>query len=90
MVKQKQKPAVEEQRLVDSIRELILFNDETNTFDFVIQTLIDVCEHEQFQAEQCAYIAHFKGKCPVKSGIFGELKPMLEEMTRRGLTVSID
>ncbi len=90
MVKQKQKPAGEEHRLIDSSRELILFNDETNTFDFVIQTLIDVCDHEHLQAEQCAYIAHFKGKCPVKSGVLGELKPRFEEMTRRGLTVSID
>ena len=90
MVKEKQKPAGEEHGLVDSSRELILFNDETNTFDFVIQTLIDVCDHERLQAEQCAYVAHYKGKCAVKSGFLGELQPKFEEMTRRGLTVSID
>ena len=90
MVKQKQKPVGEEHELVDSRRDLILFNDETNTFEFVIQTLIDVCDHESLQAEQCAYIAHYNGKCAVKSGLFGELKPKFEEMTRRGLTVSID
>ena len=90
MVKQKQKPVEEEHGQAGSEKELILFNDETNTFDFVIQTLIDVCEHEQLQAEQCAYIAHYKGKCSVKSGFLGELKPKFEEMTRRGLTVSID
>ena len=90
MVKQKQKPVGQEHGLVDSRRELILFNDETNSFDFVIQTLIDICDHEQLQAEQCTYIAHYKGKCAVKSGSFGELKPKFEEMTRRGLTVSID
>ena len=90
MVKQKQKTVGQEHGLVDSRRELILFNDETNSFDFVIQTLIDICDHEQLQAEQCTYIAHYKGKCAVKSGSFGELKPKFEEMTRRGLTVSID
>jgi ATP-dependent Clp protease adaptor protein ClpS len=90
MVKEKQKPVIEEHVVIDSSRELILFNDETNSFDFVIQSLIDVCDHEQLQAEQCTYIAHYRGKCPVKSGMFGELKPKFEEMTRRGLTVSID
>jgi len=90
VVKQKQKPVGEEHGLVDSSRELILFNDETNTFDFVIQTLIDICDHERLQAEQCAYIAHYRGKCAVKSGLIDELKPKFEEMTRRGLTVSID
>ncbi len=90
MVKQKRKPVGEEHGLVDYSRELILFNDEKNSFDFVIQTLIDVCDHELLQAEQCAFIAHFKGKCAVKSGFWGELKPKFEEMSRRGLTVSID
>jgi ATP-dependent Clp protease adaptor protein ClpS len=90
MVKEKQKPVNEEFGLIDSVRELILFNDETNSFDFVIETLIEVCEHEKLQAEQCAYIAHYTGKCGVKSGVVGELKPKFDEMTRRGLTVSID
>jgi ATP-dependent Clp protease adaptor protein ClpS len=71
-------------------KELILFNDNVNSFDFVIETLIDTCDHDQFQAEQCATIAHFKGKCSVKSGSFDELKPAHDEMSRRGLTVSIE
>jgi ATP-dependent Clp protease adaptor protein ClpS len=90
MVKEKQKPGAEGSGLIESRRELILFNDEENTFDFVIQTLIDVCEHDQMQAEQCTLVAHYKGKCPVMSGIFSELKPKFDEMTRRGLTVDID
>jgi ATP-dependent Clp protease adaptor protein ClpS len=90
MVKEKQQISSKEQGLGDLSKELILFNDNKNTFEYVIQTLVDVCEHEQHQAEQCAYIAHYRGKCVVKSGVFGELKPKLDEMTRRGLTVSID
>jgi ATP-dependent Clp protease adaptor protein ClpS len=90
MVKEKHKPVGEENGLVDSCRELILFNDEKNTFDYVIQTLVEVCDHERLQAEQCAYIAHYMGKCAIKSGFFDELKPKLEEITRRGLTASID
>ena len=69
---------------------LILFNDDVNSFDFVIETLIEVCEHEHLQAEQCALIAHYKGKCPVKSGSMAELKPKYNEMTKRGFTVSIE
>lgn len=66
-----------------------MFNDDVNTFEFVIETLIEVCGHDALQAEQCALIAHFNGKCPVRSGSFEELKPMHDEMTNRDLTVSI-
>ncbi len=54
----------------EKVRNLILFNDDFNTFEFVIETLIDVCKHEPEQAEQCTIIVHFKGKCAVKSGSF--------------------
>ena len=90
MVREKQKPAVEKEELVSSLHELILFNDEINSFEYVIETLVEVCEHETIQAEQCTLVAHYTGKCPVKSGLFEELKPKRDEMTRRGLTVSID
>jgi ATP-dependent Clp protease adaptor protein ClpS len=90
MVKEKQKSISEEKGLLDSNRDLILYNDETHSFDFVIQTLIDVCDLESLQAEQCTYIAHYKGKCAIKSGNLTELKPKYEELTRRGLTASID
>jgi ATP-dependent Clp protease adaptor protein ClpS len=72
------------------LRELILFNDDVNTFDFVIETLIDVCKHQPEQAEQCALIAHYNGKCMVRTGDFPELKPLYEEMTFRGLTLAIE
>ncbi len=89
MVKEKIKPSQENYEQVTSLKDLILFNDEVNTFDFVIETLIEVCDHDPYQAEQCALIAHFTGKCPVKSGSFDELKPYYDELISRELTVSI-
>lgn len=89
MAKEKLSPADFTQELEDNLNELILFNDEVNTFDFVIETLIDVCGHEPNQAEQCAMVVHFNGKCAVKSGTFTELRPVYNEMTNRKLTVSI-
>ena len=71
------------------MKSLIIFNDEVNTFDFVIETLIDVCEHDPLQAEQCTMIIHFKGKCAVKSGSYEALKPAHTELLNRKLTASI-
>lgn len=88
MVREKIKPTEKDDLLSDR-RKLVLFNDEVNTFDFVIETLIEVCDHDPNQAEQCAMIAHFNGKCNVLSGTFVELKPAWHEMTRRQLTVEI-
>ncbi len=76
--------------LEENSRELVLFNDDVNTFDFVIETLIDVCKHEPNQAEQCAMVAHYNGKCAVKSGTITELKPYHNELTNRKLSVTID
>jgi len=89
MVKEKDNPVDKSKELMDSGKELILYNDDIHSFDFVIETLIEVCEHEHLQAEQCAFIAHYNGKCPVKSGHLSELRPRYDEMTRRGLTVTI-
>lgn len=69
---------------------LILYNDDVNTFEFVIECLIEVCEHEFEQAEQCAMIAHFKGKCHIKSGDYHTLESMYKTLTFKGLTVSIE
>lgn len=69
---------------------LILHNDEVNTFDFVIESLIEVCHHESQQAEQCAYITHYKGKCDVKKGEFEELSFMKGKLSSKGLSVTID
>lgn len=70
-------------------KQLILFNDEINDFDFVISSLMEVCLHTHEQAEQCAMIAHYKGKCAVRNGTFVELKPMYDALTRRNLTMEI-
>jgi ATP-dependent Clp protease adaptor protein ClpS len=69
-----------------SQKELILYNDDVNTFDFIIESLIEVCKHDPEQAEQCATIAHFKGKCGIKSGPLSELQPMNNELNNRGIS----
>jgi len=68
---------------------IVLFNDDFNTFDWVIKSLVDVCEHSTIQAEQCAMIVHFKGKYPVKSGAKEKLVPMCEALLDRGLSAQI-
>jgi ATP-dependent Clp protease adaptor protein ClpS len=70
-------------------RTLILFNDDVNTFDYVIDSLVEVCDHDVVQAEQCAYLVHYTGKCEVKNGSYDQLKPMRIELSRRGLSVAI-
>jgi ATP-dependent Clp protease adaptor protein ClpS len=69
---------------------LIVWNDDINTFDWVIKTLIDVCGHEYEQAEQCAMFIHFKGKYVVKSGDFDILKPMCDAITDRGIGATVE
>ncbi len=69
---------------------LTLFNDDIHSFEYVIKSLVDVCRMDDIQAEQCTYIAHYKGKCSVKKGSFNELKPMKEELTERQLICVID
>lgn len=70
-------------------KKLVLFNDDVNTFDFVINSLIEVCEHNAMQAENCAMIAHYKGRCSVKNGSFNELEPIHNALSGRQLTVEI-
>ena len=89
MVKEKIHSKENSSEATDKVRDLILYNDDFNTFDFVIETLIEVCEHDPVQAEQCTLIVHFKGKCAVKSGTFTELKPIYSKMSARDLTVEI-
>ncbi len=72
------------------VRELILFNDDVNTFEHVIDALVDVCEHDLLQAEQCTYIVHYNGKCSVKNGSYLRLKPMKEGLIDRGLAAVIN
>ena len=69
--------------------EIVLFNDDVNTFDHVIDTLIRVCNHDELQAEQCALLVHYKGKCIVKTGTFDELKPQCSSLLEAGLSAEI-
>lgn len=70
--------------------KIILYNDDVNTFDHVIESLMDVCDHNMVQAEQCSLIVHFKGKCDVKHGSFDKLRPICEALQDRGLSASIE
>lgn len=69
---------------------LIVWNDDVNTFDWVIESLVEVCEHEVLQAEQCALIIHHNGKCSVKKGSFDQLRPKAEALIDRGIQATID
>lgn len=72
------------------VRDLVLYNDDVNTFDFVIQCLIEVCKHDALQAEQCTYIVHYNGKCTVKTGSYLQLNPMRQALLDRGLSAVIN
>jgi len=69
--------------------KLVLYNDDVNTFDFVIESLIEVCKHTLEQAEQCTMLVHYKGKCTVKTGDMEMLMPMHKKLLGRGLTSEI-
>jgi ATP-dependent Clp protease adaptor protein ClpS len=71
------------------LRELVVFNDDFNTFDHVIKTLIRVCKHTTEQAEQCTWLIHYKGKCTVKSGSYEELKPFRDGICEAGIDAKI-
>ncbi len=74
---------------VDQNNEIVLYNDDVNTFDHVIETLIQVCSHTALQAEQCALLVHYKGKCTVKTGSFDELKPQCSQLLDAGLSAEL-
>lgn len=84
-------PSLDEDILTKSVEkhEIILFNDDVNTFQYVIETLVKVCKHSYQQAEQCAYIVHFSGKCVVKTGSLEKLIPICTALLEAGLSVEI-
>ena len=86
------KPFLKEIESNDNIEErfLILHNDDIHTFDYVIDSLIDICNMEITQAEQCTYLVHYKGKCDVKKGAYSFLKPYREGLIEKGLNATID
>ena len=69
---------------------LIVWNDDVNTFEWVIETLIEICGHSPEQAEQCSYFIHYKGKYAVKNGQYEELKPMCDAITERGIGATVE
>jgi len=69
--------------------EIVLYNDDHNTFDHVIESLIAACDHTAEQAEQCAVLVHYKGQCTVKTGAFTDLKPRCSKLLDAGLSAEI-
>jgi ATP-dependent Clp protease adaptor protein ClpS len=86
---EKTKEAVSIQELVGINNEIIVYNDDVNTFDYVIDTLVKVCKHTSEQAEQCSILIHYKGKCTVKTGSFDELEPQCSKLLEAGLSAEI-
>jgi ATP-dependent Clp protease adaptor protein ClpS len=76
--------------LAKDMLQIILYNDDVNTFEHVTQTLIQVCNHSPIQAEQCTFLVHYTGKCAVKSGSALKLKPICMELLDKGLTAKIE
>ena len=77
-----------EEEVLDQ-NEIVLFNDDVNTFDHVINTLVNVCDHLPEQAEQCSLIVHYKGKCTVKTGDYDDLKPRCSKLLQAGLSAEL-
>lgn len=71
-------------------RHIVLYNDDVNTFQHVIECLMSYCGHDMCQAEQCALIVHHNGKCSVKEGPYGDLKPVVEALLENHLTATIE
>jgi len=90
--KLKYKPLKREQKDSESseIHFLVLFNDDIHTFHFVIESLVEICNHSSVQAEQCAVMAHYNGKCEIKKGIRADLEPMKAAFDKKGLITLID
>jgi ATP-dependent Clp protease adaptor protein ClpS len=86
----KRKPSDERQNEVFGDYSLVLHNDDVHSFDFVIEALIDICDHDYEQAVQCTLITHHKGSCDIRKGKFETLKQMKDALTERELNSTID
>ena len=87
--KEKIKEVLETTEDHEKFNEIVLFNDNVNTFDHVIQTLVDACNHTYEQAEQCSLLVHYNGKCTVKTGPYDDLKPRCSKLLQAGLSAEI-
>ncbi|MBQ0786538.1 MAG: ATP-dependent Clp protease adaptor ClpS [Oceanihabitans sp.] len=87
------KEKIQEEAQVDTkeqhLNEIVVYNDDVNTFDHVIDTLIYACDHSPEQAEQCAILVHYKGQCTVKTGVYDELEPRCTMLLDAGLSAEI-
>lgn len=88
-------PHWKEQECVDTLVKeaaphvIVLHNDDFNTFDYVIDCLIEICEHTLEQAQQCTFLVHYKGKCEVKTGSLEKLTPIHQALLKKGLSSQI-
>ncbi len=82
--------SIETEEAEETGMQIILYNDEFNTFAFVIESLIKICKQDAVQAEQCTFLVHYKGKCSVKKGSYEELVPYCTALLDRGLTAEIE
>lgn len=73
-----------------NLATLVLYNDDSNTFDYVMEVLVEICDHSLTQAEQCATITHFKGKCEVRTGTLSAMKELRYQLISRGLKAVVD
>ncbi len=87
--KEKLSEKVKKETKDKKLSEIVLYNDDVNTFDHVIETLIYACEHTPEQAEQCSLLVHYKGKCTVKTGAYNDLKPRCSKLLEAGLSAEI-
>lgn len=87
--KQKEKEVLLLEEEVIKQNEIVLFNDDVNTFDHVVDMLMYACDHSLEQAEQCSILVHYKGKCTVKTGAYEDLKPRCSKLLQAGLSAEI-
>lgn len=87
--RRKEKEVVDLMEQLENQHELVLFNDDIHTFDFVIDALISICEHTDEQAHQCTLLVHYKGKCTVKTGELSDIKPRCSKLLELGLSAEI-
>ena len=87
--KQKEKEVLLLEEEVIKQNEIVLFNDDVNTFDHVVDMLMYACDHSLEQAEQCSILVHYKGKCTVKTGTYEDLKPRCSKLLQAGLSAEI-
>ena len=76
--------------LTEDTCNLIVWNDEVNTFEWVIETLMEVCGHSHEQAEQCSYLIHYQGKYAVKNGSYDDLRPLCDAILERGISATVE